>query len=177
MLVFIRELFRISISNYQDWFKVAVIFWLQTFREECMRRMEKALEIEKDVWLSILCLCPWAGNTHPFNTHPFNGPFSRTTQVSWYQKGKTNLILLKQETVSGSGISRTICKSAPCSRQITMPVPHHSVFTGRMPFLLPNQQRQSTEGPWAENTNGFRVVSANVQCLIAVENIFLALAA
>jgi len=26
-----------------------------------------------------------------------------------------------------------------------MPVPHHSVFTGRMPFLPPNQQRQSTE--------------------------------
>ena len=27
-----------------------------------------------------------------------------------------------------------------------MPVPHHSVFTGPMPFLPPNQQRQSTEG-------------------------------
>ena len=27
-------------------------------------------------------------NTH---THPFNGPFSGTTQVSQYQKGKTNL--------------------------------------------------------------------------------------
>ena len=26
-----------------------------------------------------------------------------------------------------------------------MPVPHHLVFTGRMPFLPPNQQRQSTE--------------------------------
>ena len=24
-------------------------------------------------------------------THPFNGPFSETIQVSWYQKGKTNL--------------------------------------------------------------------------------------
>ena len=24
------------------------------------------------------------------HTHPFNGPFSRTTQVSRYQKGKTN---------------------------------------------------------------------------------------
>jgi len=37
-------------------------------------------------------------------------------------------------------------KQAPRFRQITMPAPHHSVFTGRMPFLLPNQQRQSTEG-------------------------------
>jgi len=27
-----------------------------------------------------------------------------------------------------------------------MPAPHYSVFTGRMPFLPPNQQRQSTEG-------------------------------
>ena len=26
-----------------------------------------------------------------------------------------------------------------------MPVPHHSVFTGRMAFLPPNQQRQSTD--------------------------------
>ena len=25
------------------------------------------------------------------HTHPFNGPLSGTTQVSWYQKGKTNL--------------------------------------------------------------------------------------
>ena len=29
-----------------------------------------------------------AYSTH---THPFNGPFSGTTQVSRYQKGKTNL--------------------------------------------------------------------------------------
>jgi len=49
-------------------------------------------------------------------------------------------------TVSGSGTSWAICKSAPRSRQITMPAPHHSVFTGRMPFLPPNRQHQSTEG-------------------------------
>ena len=56
--------------------------------------------------------------------HPFNGPFSGTTQVSRYQK----VILLKQETVSGRGISWAVSKSAPRSRQITMPAPHHSVF-------------------------------------------------
>jgi len=53
-------------------------------------------------------------------------------------------ILLKQETVSGSGISWAIYKSAPRSRQITTPAPQF--FTGGMPFLPPNQQRQSTEG-------------------------------
>ena len=61
-------------------------------------------------------------------------------------KVKPIWILPKQETVSGSGISWAICKYAPHSRQITTPAPHHSVFTGRMPFLPPNQQRQSSEG-------------------------------
>ena len=44
------------------------------------------------------------------------------------KKEKPIWILLKQETVSGDGISWAICKSAPCSRQITTPAPHHSVF-------------------------------------------------
>ena len=65
---------------------------------------------------------------------------ARSYRILMYQRGKTNLDLLKQETVSGSGISWATCKSAPRSRQITMPAPH------RLPFLLPNQQRQSTEG-------------------------------
>jgi len=91
---------------------------------------------DNEVWYSV-CV----------HTHPFNSRFSRTTRVSRYQKGKTNLDLLKQETVSGSGISWAICKSASRFRQITMPATHRSVFfTGRMPFLPPNQQRQSTEG-------------------------------
>ena len=42
------------------------------------------------------------------------------------------LDLQKQETVSGSGISWAICKSAPRSRQITMPVPHHSLLVDNM---------------------------------------------
>ena len=44
------------------------------------------------------------------------------------RKVKPIWILLKQETVSGSGISWAICKSAPCFRQITMPAAHHSVL-------------------------------------------------
>ena len=64
--------------------------------------------------------------------HPFNSLFSRTTWVSRHQKGKPFWILY------GSGISWTICKLvAPCSRQITTPVPLHSVFTGQMSFSYP----------------------------------------
>jgi len=44
------------------------------------------------------------------------------------RKVKPIWILLKKETLSGSGISWAICKSAPHSRQITMPASHHSVF-------------------------------------------------
>ena len=80
------------------------------------------------------------------HTHPFNGPFPGLPGWAGTRKVKPIWILMKQETVSGSGISWAICKSAPRSRQITMPAPRHSVFTGRMPFLPPNQQRQSTEG-------------------------------
>ena len=79
-------------------------------------------------------------------THPFNGFFPGLPGRAGTRKVKPIWILLKQETVSGSSISWAICKSTYRSRQITMPVPHHSFFTGRMPFLPPNQQRQSTEG-------------------------------
>jgi len=82
--------------------------------------------------------------------HPFNGLFSRTTWVSRYQKSKTSLDLneTRDDGVLGrSGIRWTICKqSAPRSRQTTTPTPHHSISTGRMLFLTPNQQCQSTEG-------------------------------
>jgi len=45
-----------------------------------------------------------------------------------------------------SGISWIICKqSTPRCRQITTPTPRHSIITGRMLFLMPNQQCQSTE--------------------------------
>ena len=81
-------------------------------------------------------------HTHT-HTHPFNGPFSGTTRVGRYQKGKTNLDLLKQEIVSGSGSSWAICKSAPRSRQITTPAPHHSVFY--RPEALPAAQRTASK--------------------------------
>ena len=57
--------------------------------------------------------------------HPFNGPLSSTTQVSRNQKGKTNLNLLEQEIVSGSGTSWAIICTSP---KTTMPETHHSVL-------------------------------------------------
>ena len=63
------------------------------------------------------------------------------------RKVKPIWILLKQEIVSGSGISRAICKSdTSLQTDNHASTPPLSFFKGRMPFLPPNQQRQSTEG-------------------------------
>ena len=74
--------------------------------------------------------------THTAHTHTFNGP----GLPGWAgtRKVKPIWILLKQESVSGGGISWAICKSAPCSRQITTTAPHHSVFY--RPDALPAAQ-------------------------------------
>jgi len=57
-------------------------------------------------------------------------------------------ILLEQETVSGSGISCAICKSAPHTRQITMSAPYHSVFY--RPDTLPAAQPTASKH-WRHN--------------------------
>jgi len=88
---------------------------------------------------------------------------SGTTRVSRYQKGKTrksktNLDLLEQEIVSGSGICWAMYKSAPHTRKPRQH-PTTQFFTGRMPFLPPNQQRQSTEGKSTEHQQYLRSVN------------------
>ena len=55
-------------------------------------------------------------------------------------------ILLKQETVSGSGISWAICKSNLAPDRQPRQHPTTQFFTGRPP----NQQRQSTEGSYTQ---------------------------
>jgi len=66
--------------------------------------------------------------------------------VSRYQKGKTNLDFTEARDSEWQWHQLGHMQSAPCSRQTTIPARHHSALTGRMPFLPPNQQRQSTEG-------------------------------
>ena len=58
-----------------------------------------------------------------------------TTRVSRYRKGKTNL---DSTEARDSEWQWAICKSAPRSRQITMPAPHHSLFY--KPAALPAAQ-------------------------------------
>ena len=75
---------------------------------------------------------------HVQQQHPFNGPFPGQPRWAGTRKVKPIWILLKQEIVSGSGMRWAICNSAPRSRQITTPAPHHSVFY--KPDALPAAQ-------------------------------------
>ena len=60
------------------------------------------------------------------------------------RKVKPIWILLEQETVSGSGISwaMQVCTSLQTDNHTSTSL--HNFFSGRMPFLPPNQQCQST---------------------------------
>jgi len=80
-------------------------------------------------------------HTHTF----FNGPFSGTTQVSQYQRGKTNLDFTEARDSECQWHQlghMQVCTLLQTDNQASTP----PFFTGRMPFLPPNQQRQSTEG-------------------------------
>jgi len=81
------------------------------------------------------------------HTHPFNGPLSGTTRVSRYQKGKTSLDFTEARDSDWQwhqlGHMQVCISLQTDSHASTPPL---SFFTGRMPFLPPNQQRQSTEG-------------------------------
>ena len=67
-------------------------------------------------------------HTHTHTHTTFNGPFPGLPRWASTRKVKPIWILLKQETVSGSGIRWAIWTSAPRSRQITTPAPHHCSF-------------------------------------------------
>jgi len=78
--------------------------------------------------------------------HAFNDPFSRTTQVSSYQKGKTNLDFTEARDSEWQWHQldhMQVCTSLQTDSHASTPP---KFFAGRMPFLPPNQQRQSTEG-------------------------------
>jgi len=79
--------------------------------------------------------------------HTNNGPFTGTTRVSWYQKGKTSLDFTEARDNEWQWHQlghMQVCTSLQTDNYAS--TPPLSFFTGRMPFLPPNQQRQSTEG-------------------------------
>ena len=74
------------------------------------------------------------------------------------RKVKPIWILLKQETVSGSGIRWVICKSAPRSSQISTPAPHRSLFLqARYPsFRLKSRKKQKQQEKTTTKSTNYR---------------------
>ena len=75
-----------------------------------------------------------------------NAPFSETTRVARYQTGKTNLDFTEARDSEWQWhqLGRMqVCTSLQTDNHASTPP---LSFTGRMPFLPPNQQHQSTEG-------------------------------
>ena len=71
--------------------------------------------------------------------------FSRTIRVSWHHNVSIlDFTGVQDDGGGGDNWSRKTCKAPVKS---SPPTNHHpNIFTGRMPFLSPNQQCQSTEG-------------------------------
>jgi len=66
-------------------------------------------------------------HTHT-HTHPFNGPLSRTTWVSRYQKGKTNLDFTEARDSEWQWHQLGHMQVCTSLHTDTMPAPHCSVF-------------------------------------------------
>jgi len=66
--------------------------------------------------------------------------------VSWYQNGKTNLDFSKARDSEWQWHQLGHMQVCTLLQTDNHASTHHSVFYRRMPFLPPNQQRQSTEG-------------------------------
>jgi len=79
------------------------------------------------------------------HAHPFNGPFSGTTRVSQYQKGKTDLDFTEARDSEWQWHQlghMQVCNSLQTDNHASTPP---LSFFRLDPILPPNQQRQSTE--------------------------------
>ena len=100
----------------------------------------KKLTVASLIWLVACTLALHVNKTETTKKQPFNSLFSRTTWVSRYQKGKTNLDFtgaIDSEWQWHQLGHMQVCTSLQTDNHaITPPL---SFFTGRMPFLPPNQ--------------------------------------
>jgi len=72
------------------------------------------------------------------DTQPFNSPFSRTTRVSQYQKGKANLDFT--EARDSEWQWHQLGHMQVCTSLLTTPAPHHSTQFFYRPDVLPAAQ-------------------------------------
>ena len=114
-----------------------------------------------------LAPCSWVTRA---GQHTHTPVFPGLPRWAGIRKVKPMWILLKQETVSGNGISWTICKSAFRSRRTTMPAPHHSVFYRPINRYFVKTERSAanpphrTDGPLHRPFSAYYGRSTNNHC-------------
>ena len=100
---------------------------------------------------------PLGLTTHTVTTHTHTrlmALFPGLPRWASTRKEKPILILPKQETLSGSGISWAVCKSAPRSRQITMPAPHYSFLQAGCPSCRPTNSVKALKAKHGDHLSG-----------------------
>ena len=99
---------------------------------------------------------------HIKDRHPFNDFFSKITHSSWHQKGKTILddgVAVASARPHANHFHLTPDRQ-PCQHLITQ------FFTGRMLFLMPNQQCQTTEGLTIQHSDRKCYILNKCQCVL-----------
>jgi len=98
-------------------------------------------------------------NTHT-HIHPFNGPFSRNTQVSRYQKGKTNLDFTEARDSEWQRhqLGRMqLCTSLQTDNHASTP-PLLSFLQARCPSCCPtNSFKALRQKIWKKNKNKYKI--------------------
>ena len=117
-----NRLYRGKCQNPTEQTNFSTAFGMFSYRRKVTENVLQSLSTQP-----ILSFCQWLAHLIIYYTRltalcPGLPGWAGTRNV------KPIWILLKQETVSSSGISWAICKSASLSRQRTTPAPHHSVF-------------------------------------------------
>ena len=95
--------------------------------------------------------------------------------MSQYQKGKTNLDFTEARDSEWQWHQlehMQVCTSLQADNHAN--TPPLSFFTGRMPFLLPNQQRQSTEGKMGTMHRIYIIFSFNFGSVFSDGVVFMA---
>ena len=120
-------------------------------KESYIPPVKQQMDLDKPLPTSNFKIIAILGYWYYTHTHPFNGPLSRTTRVSRYQKGKTSLDFTEARDSEWQWHQLghiQVCISLQTDNHAS--TPPLSFFTGRMPFLPPNRQHQSTEahGYW-----------------------------
>ena len=106
------------------------------------------------------------------HAHTFNGPFSGTIQASRYQKVKINLDITEARDSEWQWHQldhMQVCTSLQTDNHASTPP---LSFTRRMPFLPPNQQRQSTEGTREALTANWQKSLVSKQCAVLTSKSF-----